>query len=418
MQRVVVLSLVLGVFGCTVNAPPAQDISGDNLNVEGGKIVLDENRVPVVAECAEGQVVQRGIDEWTCVEIEDLAVTAGAGIVTAPGPGAVTVSVDFGPGATQVATGADLALVVEGTATNANDIGALQTRAGAIEAENASQSASIDGLETRPINDLYVDTCDDAASGGLGLVNGALAFCDGTNFRPIELGPPPPGLIIAAFDRADYDATTKVWPSSDGSARFFMFDTVVRRESVDPPVNGPKGVGASNNGAAAGSSVIGHARIDLPERDFSIEVTFEGSDTVFTIGDLRASLFGGGTPEVTLTELGRSTRWTDPTPPAAGDQRHHLVYVHGADDSRQVYLDGEPLIPNTTDPDAARLTGPRLDKDPIFKLGSDFGAGAGGGNAFVYFNLTIHGHALDASEVDAACAVQVTDGLLTACPPT
>ena len=387
-----------------------------NLNVEGGKIVLDENRVPVVAECAEGQVVQRGVDEWTCVEIEDLAIGAGDGIVTAPGPGAVTVSVDFGPGELQVASGEDVETALEGNTTNAADIDALEVRATAIETLDASQTASIDGLETRPINDLYVDTCDGARSGGLGLVNGELVFCDGSSFRAVELAPPPPPLVIAAFDRLDFDAVTKVWPSVDGSAQFFMFDNIVRRESADPPSGGPEGVGSSNNAAAAGSSVVGHGRIELPERDFSIEVTFEGEDTIFSIGDLRASVFGGGTGEVTITELGRFQRWTDPTPPAAGSQRHHMVYVHGADDSRQVYLDGDALVPNT-DPDAAQLTGPRLNPDPILKLGSDFGGGAGGANAFVYFNITIHGHALNATEVDAACEDQVTEGLLASCPP-
>lgn len=99
MKRIALVGLAV-VAGCTVNAPAPEDLSGDAIAVKDGRLVIDDTVVPVVAECAEGQAIVRAANGWSCVDLA-AGTIVGAGLLVA----GETISVDFGDGATQVATG-------------------------------------------------------------------------------------------------------------------------------------------------------------------------------------------------------------------------------------------------------------------------------------------------------------------------
>ena len=101
LSPLAVLSLCLGLaVGCTVSAPPAEDLQGNGFNVEGGVLSVDDTKVPVVDACEDGQAVVRSGAGWACVALADGTV-AGDGLIVS----GTTISVDFGDGATQVASG-------------------------------------------------------------------------------------------------------------------------------------------------------------------------------------------------------------------------------------------------------------------------------------------------------------------------
>jgi hypothetical protein len=123
MQRrapwIVIVALVAPV-GCTVNAPPPQDLQGTGFDVVDGKVTVDTSTVPVVAECAEGQTIVRTATGWSCISPPDASkipvvdscadgeavVRVGDGWGCAPvdGNGVVTVADACDPGEAVVAT--------------------------------------------------------------------------------------------------------------------------------------------------------------------------------------------------------------------------------------------------------------------------------------------------------------------------
>ena len=116
----VVATGVADVVGCTVNAPPPEDLSGDALTVSKGRLQIDSDKVPVVTEpCTEGQTVVRSADGWACAPVV-VGVSAGPGL-SGGGAGDVSLAVDFGDGDTEVANGArTLALESAAAATSSN----------------------------------------------------------------------------------------------------------------------------------------------------------------------------------------------------------------------------------------------------------------------------------------------------------
>jgi hypothetical protein len=79
LWSVLIIGLVeLGSFACTKSDPPALTVRDPLvLDSPSETLSLDETKVPVVASCANGQIVQRTGAGWGCVD---------------PGPGGVAVT--------------------------------------------------------------------------------------------------------------------------------------------------------------------------------------------------------------------------------------------------------------------------------------------------------------------------------------
>ncbi len=140
-------------------------------------VAIDNSRVPVVDSCTTGQLVARGSGGWECVApvVGGGQVLAGEGILASLNGADVTLAVNFGEGAGQVAAGASLATV----RTTADD---AQTRVGQVE-------TNVTALQARTLSDFFINACDTAAAGGLHFdaVSGALQLCDGAVFRDLAL---------------------------------------------------------------------------------------------------------------------------------------------------------------------------------------------------------------------------------------
>lgn len=152
-------SLTLG--GCfEIGAPPAQDTVGEGLKTEGGSLIVDRERVPLIRAdetCGTGEVaVKTATDDlWECQRLPDESggdYTAGTGILI--NNDTRQVSANIGTGPDNVAGGDALAAVdtrliqVENTVNEA-DIGALSVdtltaNAGTIDAVTSETLTSDD----------------------------------------------------------------------------------------------------------------------------------------------------------------------------------------------------------------------------------------------------------------------------------
>ena len=141
----------------------------------------------------------------------------------------------------------------------------------------------------------------------------------------------------------------------------------------------------------------------LPARDFAIDLVVQGSDQLFVHGadGLSLQVFGS---EVVVREFGRELRF--PTPTLSSSSPNHFVYVHKANDDRDLFVNGERITTSST----GRWTGPYLGERGVFSLGSRF-AGAAGSSP-VYFKVVIHGAAQNAAAVLAACEAAESAGIL------
>ena len=506
--------IIVGValtFGCTINAPPAEELSGDALKVTDGKLQIDDTRVPVVAECSAGQVVARSADDqaWECVTVQSTTISAGSGSTVTQGEaGDFNVAVAFGDAATEAATGAR-ALALEGrmglvetglgeakTSLGAADtaidgrldiaeadidgltlsLGAADTaiggrldiaeadidgltlslgaaeadidgltlslgaaeadiddltpRLGAAEADidgltvdlgaaesaidgrldtaEAGIAAAKDRLDTLQNRDLieYASECEPSAVGVFKLEAGILSFCDGEDFRTIEVAPSPPPELVAQFTLASFlRVPSKTWPNLVPSGpEMFIGSKVV--------------VGSLNNGtpdgvihSPAGSSPLAHMILELPVRKFSIEIVANanGNGLLFTHAPdgLSFSAFGvcEGCERV-ITESGVSVRFITPSVVASTDPTsiRHFLYVHDADDQRILYENGVKTLaaPNQVN---APWPGPYLGGRGIFSLGGN-ATNVGFNpinNNVVFFEASVFNTALNAAEALSEC---------------
>ena len=503
--------IIVGValtFGCTINAPPAEELSGDALKVTDGKLQIDDTRVPVVAECSAGQVVARSADDqaWECVTVQSTTISAGSGSTVTQGEaGDFNVAVAFGDAATEAATGAR-ALALEGrmglvetglgeantslgaadTAIDGRldaaegDIDGLTLSLGAAEADidgltvdlGAAESAidgrldiaeaDIDGLTVdlgaaesaidgrldiaeADIDGLTVDLgeaesaidgrldiaeadiaaaegrldtlqdralieyssiCDESAVGVFNRDEGILSFCDGVAFRTIEVAPSPPPDLVAQFTLASFlGVPRKTWPNVvAGGPEMFIGSRVV----VGSLGNGtPNGV-INLNTSATSSSPLAHMILELPLRNFSIEIVANGSGLLFTHAPdgLSFSAFGvcEGCERV-ITESGVSVRFITPSVVASTDPTsiRHFLYVHDADDQRILYENGvKTLAP--ANPVPAPWQGPYLGGRGIFSLGGNAtNVGFNPINNVVFFEASVFNTALNAAEALREC---------------
>ena len=453
--------IIVGValtFGCTINAPPAEELSGDALKVTGGKLQIDDTRVPVVAECSAGQVVARSADDqaWECVTVQSTTISAGSGSTVTQGEaGDFNVAVAFGDGATEAATGAR-ALALEGrmglvetglgeantslgaadTAIDGRldaaegDIDGLTLSLGAAEADidgltvdlGAAESAidgrldiaeadiaaaegRLDTLQDRALIE-YSSICDESAVGVFNRDEGILSFCDGVAFRTIEVAPSPPPDLVARFTLASFlRVPSKTWPNLVPSGpEMFIGSKVV----VGSLGNGtPDGVIHS----PAGSSPLAHMILELPVRKFSIEIVANanGNGLLFTHAPdgLSFSAFGvcEGCERV-ITESGVSVRFITPSVVASTDPTsiRHFLYVHDADDQRILYENGLKTLaaPNQVN---APWPGPYLGGRGIFSLGGN-ATNVGFNpinNNVVFFEASVFNTALSATEAKSEC---------------
>ncbi len=140
--------LALATSGCTIQAPPAEDIRGDGLTVSEGRLSVDAEKVPVLESCADGQIVRHVTGGWDCIAAptNDSPLTAGAGIVIA----ADQVSANFGDSAGQVARGNDLAAARVQVDALTNAIAANDAAGGSIAVRG---SLNVDGgTSTGPVS--------------------------------------------------------------------------------------------------------------------------------------------------------------------------------------------------------------------------------------------------------------------------
>lgn len=404
MRPFALLSLCAGLsVACTVTAPPAEDLQGNGFNVEGGVLSVDDTKVPVVDECGDGQAVVKAGDGWACVALADGTV-AGDGL-TIDGD---TISVDFGAGATQVASGASLDVLEDATIALDEDLSALDTRVTAAEGAittvdgrvtnlDGTLTGLLDGISNQVdgLSSFFVDACDATTAGGLKREGDVLQVCDGAQFRAISLDAPAPAAVIADYHQDDVNIGATSWTNRvAGGAPLFLGTDVGR---VLPPAPGVAGIGRLNSAAAGFAAPSGHGRLTLPARGFSIELVVSGSDTVFSHGqnDLQISFFG----QMTVREHGRDSRYQPPPTAPDSNRPSHIVYVHEANDTRRLYLNGSEL---TLETDSSRWNGPYLTDGTLMALGSTFGA-AGAGAPVLHHRVRIHGVPLNAAEVLLRC---------------
>jgi hypothetical protein len=384
MKRVALVGLA-ALAGCTVNAPSPEDLSGDAIAVKDGRLVIDDSVVPVVGNCAEGQAVVRAASGWSCVDLAAGAVV-GAGLLRSGND----IVVDFGDGATQVASGAR-ALALEETADALDvEVTDLGVRAVTDEAALSALADRVTFVEGQTLEDFFVDTCDAATVGGLRGDAAGLSVCDGVTFRAVQLVPAALSALAADYRVANVQGGT--WRNAVGDDHLFLGSDV---GVVNPPAPGVQGVGRVGGGTGAGfGSPQGQRLLRLPPQGFSIEVLFTGSDTIVSHGDrLQMSLFAS---ELVVREFGRETRFQMPVAPDTA-RPNHVVYVHENNNVRRVYFNGLQL---QRVQDATFWNGPYLGGEDVFGLGNRFGGAAGN---MVYHRVRLHGLALDSTAARALC---------------
>ena len=452
--------IIVGValtFGCTINAPPAEELSGDALKVTDGKLQIDDTRVPVVAECSAGQVVARSADDqaWECVTVQSTTISAGSGSTVTQGEaGDFNVAVAFGDAATEAATGAR-ALALEGrmglvetglgeanTSLGAADTaidGRLDSAKGDIdgltlslgaaeadidgltvdlgeaesaidgrldiaEADIAAAEGRLDTLQDRALIE-YSSDCDESAVGVFNLEAGILSFCDGVDFRTIEVAPSPPPDLVAQFTLASFlRVPSKTWPNVVvGGPEMFIGSRVVVGNLGNGATNGVINL----NTSPTSSSPLAHMILELPLRNFSIEIVASGSGgLLFTHAPDGLSFSWNSCEgcERVITESGAPLRFIAP-PGASVDPAsiRHFLYVHEADDDRILYENGVQT-PVSTSSVTAPWQGPYLGGRGIFSLGGNAtNVGFNPINNVVFFEASVFNTALSAAEAEIQC---------------
>ena len=251
----------------------------------------------------------------------------------------------------------------------------------------------------------YSSICDESAVGVFNRDEGILSFCDGVAFRTIEVAPSPPPDLVAQFTLASFlGVPRKTWPNVvAGGPEMFIGSRVV----VGSLGNGtPNGV-INLNTSATSSSPLAHMILELPLRNFSIEIVANGSGLLFTHAPdgLSFSAFGvcDGCERV-ITESGAPLRFI--TPPGASTDLasiRHFLYVHDADDQRILYENGvKTLAP--ANPVPAPWQGPYLGGRGIFSLGGNAtNVGFNPINNVVFFEASVFNTALNAAEALREC---------------
>lgn len=395
MKRVALVGLA-ALAGCTVNAPSPEDLSGEAIAVEDGRLVIDDNVVPVVGNCAEGQAVVRAASGWSCVDLVD-ATVVGAGLLQSGND----VVVDFGDGATQVASGARALALEEAADALDAEVTDLGARVVNDEAALSALTARVTFVEDQTLADFFVDTCDSSAVGALRGDVAGLSVCDGVRFREVQLAPAALPALVADYQVENVQGG--IWRNAVGTDHLFLGSDV---GVVNPPAPGVQGVSRVGSGTGAGlGSPQGQRLLRLPSEGFSIEVLFTGSDTIVSHGErLQVSLFAS---ELVVREFGRETRFQMPVAPDTA-RPNHVVYVHENNNARRVYFNGQQL---QRVQDATFWNGPYLGGEDVFGLGSRFGAAAGG---MVYHRVRLHGLALDANAARASCQ-QFSPSIIPSC---
>jgi hypothetical protein len=382
-STVVVATSVAGVVGCTVNAPPPEDLSGDALTVSKGRLQIDSDKVPVVTEpCTEGQSVVRSADGWACAPVV-VGVSAGPGL-SGGGAGDVSLAVDFGDGDSQVASGARTLALESAAAATTSNVADLDDRVVTLEGQGLD--ARVEALEGQSLDDRVA-----------GLEGQGLDARVETLEEQLAVLPTP--TIIAAYDVNSRNGT--LWNAIGvGEPLFLGTDIGSVQIAGPPPVSG---IGRVSGGGAVGGGPLGQRLLVLPARDFAIEMVAQGSEQIFVHGTDGLSLQVFGT-EVVVREFGRDLRFT---PPAfSSSSPNHLVYVHTATDERQLFVNGTRIAQSS----ASGWTGPYLGERGVFSLGSR-SAGAAGSSP-VYFKVVIHGAAPNAAAVFTACKAAESAGIL------
>ena len=186
-----------------------------------------------------------------------------------------------------------------------------------------------------------------------------LRLCVDSTFRAVELVETetfPLAYQAPAPVGQPSPETSGEWSSTSGGAAFFLGSDVGRDN-----VGGFDGFRRIS--AFAGGGPIGQRRLRLPESNFSIEVFFSGSDTVFSHGDGLEMRFQ--VSDLIVREFGRETRYQNSNLQAS--QPNQVVYVHTATNDRQVFVNGREVLPGN---DPTVWGGPYLGDEAVFTWGT------------------------------------------------
>ena len=398
----------------------------------GGSLAIGEQLVPLLADCALGELVARTEVGWECVERGVTNVVLGAGL-TGGGTGVSNVAVDFGDSASQVATGArakalednltplsgSLAIGPVGATQQLVPLladcaaGALVARTAvgwecvergvtAIEAGSGLSKSGSAGVSTLSV--IFGDAASQVATGARAnaLEDDALrlrAEFDDLVLRVDVLEPPTVPLIIAKFRGEDINDVSNLWQSAGGEAVIALSsEALVTSAGNTSSIRA--GVLTGSGGFGGG---LGLTRIALPPSNFSVEMLVNNTGCIFTHGldstPMSLKVCIGAAGGVTVTE-GLVNIFTVPPPTlpdmGLGTRVVHLVYVHD-DTGRRLYINGFliSLSPH--------IAGPYQGGDAPLLLGEHSFA-ASNNTGVIIHDLVFHGVALTTDQVRTACA--------------
>ena len=391
------VSFLLSVSACTINAPQVEDVEGAALSVVDGRLEIDAKQVPVLTECEIGQLVSKTSAGWVCVGAGVTDVVVGAGL-TGGGTGVSNVAVDFGNGASQVATGERATALEAGLTaaeTTAADLTSRVSSAEGAATSLATRVSSAEGAATTLA--VRVSTAEGkAVTLASDITELALEIADLVE-RLLEFEAPTVPPIIAQFRGEDIVDNTNLWPSDVGEAVIALSSQALVTSAGNSTASIQAGSASVSGGFGGG---LGLTRIALPPSNFSVEMLVNSTGCIFTHGvdntpmSLKVCIGPGG---VTVNEGLVNILAVLPQgfpDMGLGTRVVHLVYVHG-DTERRLYINGFPfsLSPH--------IAGPYQGGDAPLLLGEHNFAGNAGG--VIIHDLVFHGLPLTQAEVRLSC---------------
>ena len=407
------------------------DVAAHNerLTAVDGSLAIGEQLVPLLADCALGELVARTEVGWECVERGVTNVVVGAGL-TGGGTGLSTVVVNFGDSASQVATGArakaleDVLIPLSGSLV-IGPVGPTQQlvplladcAAGKLVARTAvgwecvergiaiEEGSGLSKSDSAGVSTLSVIFGDDASQVATGARANALEDdartlreeFDALVDRVDELEAPTVPSIIAQFSGEDINDVSNLWPSDDGATVIALSSQAVVTLAGNSIASIQAGSASVSGGFGGG---LGLTRIALPPSNFSVEMLVNSTGCIFTHGvdntpmSLKVCIGPGG---VTVNEGLVNILAVLPQgfpDMGLGTRVVHLVYVHG-DTARRLYINGFPISLSP------HIAGPYQGGDAPLLLGEHNFAGNAGG--VIIHDLVFHGLALTQAEVRLSC---------------
>ena len=399
----------------------------ERLTAVDGSLAIDEQLVPLLADCALGELVARTAVGWECVERGVTNVVAGAGL-TEGGTGVSTVAVDFGDSVSQVATGARakaledvltpqsgslvigpvgptqqlvplLADCAAGKLVARTAVGWECVERGVTAIEAGSGLSKSDSAGASTLSVIFGDETSQVATGARAkaLEDDALTLreeFDALVARVDEFEAPTVPSIIAQFRGEDINDESNLWPSDDDDdATVIALSSQAVVTSAGNNIASIQAGGVSGSGGNGGG--LGLTRIALPPSDFSVEMLVNSTGCIFTHGventptSLTVCILHG---MVSVNEAKVNITVQAAPELNVGNAVVHLVYVHGALD-RKIYINGRlfPLTPH--------INGPYQGGDAPLALGDQVAPGP-----LIIHDLVFHGAALNAAQVHTSCA--------------